>query len=84
MAFSVSGISATTGVSGAAITISGTGFGTTQGASNVTVGGLVQAIQSWSDTSIVFLVSADDTQGDCIVNINAQLWVSPFNGPGAA
>jgi hypothetical protein len=80
----LSGVSALTGVSGANITISGAGFGVGQAGSTVTIGGITQTIVSWSDTSIVFAIAADDTMGDLIVNLQSQVWCGPFAGPGQA
>lgn len=80
----LSGISALSGVAGAPITISGSGFGASQAGSTVTVGGVVQTITSWSDTSIVFSTAADDTQGDVIVNLQSQVYCGAFTGPGQA
>lgn len=80
----ISGISALTGIAGSSITISGAGFGAGQAASTVTVGGIMQTISSWSDTSIVFTTAADDTQGDVIINLQSQVYCGSFSGPGQA
>ena len=78
----ITSISALTGVAGTPITITGTGFGAGQAASTVTVGGIMQTVSSWSDTSITFLTGADVTQGDVIINLQSQVYCGAFQGPG--
>ena len=51
------------GVVNSRITIVGTGFGTTQGTSHVTLDGVAAPILSWSDTSIVARVPVLPTPG---------------------
>ena len=80
----LSGISALVGLAGTQITISGAGFGASQAGSTVTMGGIIQSIISWSDTSVVFATAADDTQGDVIMNIQSQVYCGSFFGPGQA
>jgi RHS repeat-associated protein len=62
------GVSPTTGGPGASVTISGSGFGATQGSSSVSFnGGTATAISSWSDTQIVVLVPDGANTGPVMV-----------------
>lgn len=54
----ISGVSPTSGVAGASIVVSGTDFGTTQGASTITVGGTAATVTSWSASSITITAPA--------------------------
>jgi len=49
----ISGVSPSSGPVGTTITITGTNFGTSQGASTVTIGGELAGIISWGDNQIV-------------------------------
>ncbi len=60
---------------GSSITITGTNFGSTQGSSSVTVGGIaVGTATPWSSTSIVCVVPTSVAAGaqDVIVTVNSQ------------
>jgi RHS repeat-associated protein len=48
---------------GGSITLSGTGFGTSQGTSTVQFNSLVATVSSWSDTSVTVTVPANATNG---------------------
>jgi hypothetical protein len=52
----ISGLSPTSGPAGSSVTITGTGFGLTQGTSSVMIGSVATAVTSWSDTSVVAIV----------------------------
>jgi RHS repeat-associated protein len=58
---SVTGVNPTSGLPGAQIQISGSGFGTTQGTSSVTVNGWTATPTVWSDGSITTTVPATAT-----------------------
>jgi len=49
----ISSVSPTSSAANASVTITGSGFGSTQGKSMVTFGGVSAGITSWSATSIV-------------------------------
>lgn len=48
----ISAVSPVAGPAGTPITITGAGFGSTQGSSNITVGGVTAAISAWNDPQI--------------------------------
>ena len=64
----ISTLSATTGAIGSQVTITGSNFGTAQGASVVLLNGAPVTINSWSDTSIVFTIPAGATSGFLVVS----------------
>lgn len=70
-AFSVvpylSSASPVAGGSGVPVTLTGTGFGATQGTSTVTFNGLAATVSSWSNTSIAATVPAGATSGNVVV-----------------
>ena len=55
---------------GASITITGTSFGATQGASTVAFNGMAASITSWSATSIVATVPTGATSGNVVVTVS--------------
>jgi putative Ig domain-containing protein/IPT/TIG domain-containing protein/VCBS repeat protein/fibronectin type III domain protein len=59
-----------TGSPGAAVTLTGTNFGATPGASTVTFNGTAALPSAWSDTSIVVSVPAGATSGNIIVTVS--------------
>jgi RHS repeat-associated protein len=59
----ITGVSGTTGPVSTQVTISGTGFGTTQGSSFVALNGLPTTINSWAFNSISITVPAGATSG---------------------
>jgi hypothetical protein len=73
----VTNISPQSGIVGAYITISGSGFGTTQDVSTVTLNSINVGIASWSDTSIVAIVPAGATSGPFAVTVGGQTGDSP-------
>ena len=66
----ISTISPDTGVTGQAVTLTGTNFTGTQG--TVTFNGAPAAISSWNDTSIVVAVPANASSGPIVATANAQ------------
>jgi YD repeat-containing protein len=68
----ISGVSPTSGILGTAVTITGSGFGATQGNSFVTFNGLGAVPVSWSDTSIVAQVPVGNATGNVVATVNAQ------------
>ncbi len=65
----VSSLSVTSGGVGQAVTISGTSFGVTQGASTVTFNGTAATATSWSDTNIGVTVPTGATTGPVVVTV---------------
>jgi uncharacterized repeat protein (TIGR01451 family) len=65
----ITSLSPTSGPVATAVTISGSGFGATQGASTVRFNGTSAAVTSWSSTSIVATVSAGATTGPVTVTV---------------
>jgi hypothetical protein len=59
----ITGISPDTGTAGTSVTISGTGFGTTQATSTVTFNGVLATPTSWNATTIVVPVPTGATSG---------------------
>jgi hypothetical protein len=75
---SITNLSPTSGAVGAAVTITGTNFGATQGTSSVTFNGIAATPISWSVTSIAVTVPAGATTGNVVVAVN------DLPSPGAA
>jgi RHS repeat-associated protein len=73
-ALSITGISANIGQAGDSITITGTGFGTTQSNSTVDFYGTMAAVQSWNDTQIVATVPANAGTGTVDVSVGGVTW----------
>ncbi|MGC2334142.1 MAG: IPT/TIG domain-containing protein, partial [Candidatus Acidiferrales bacterium] len=65
----ISGVSATTGPVGSQVVISGSGFGSSQGNSLVTLNASPVTIDSWSATSIAMTVPTGATSGLLIVSV---------------
>jgi hypothetical protein len=63
----ISNVVPTTGLPGTQVTISGTGFGSTQGSGQVWLGTANAVVQSWSDTQVVALVGPGATSGNAQV-----------------
>lgn len=57
----ITGLSSTTVANGSSLTLTGTTFGSTQGAGTVIIGGITQTVTSWSDTSITIGVVSRGT-----------------------
>src|SRR6202049_2133013 len=65
---SVTSLSPTSGAVGAAVTITGTNFGSTQGTSTVKFNGTTATVTSWSATSIATTVPSGATTGNVVVH----------------
>jgi len=65
----ITSLSATTGTVGSQITISGSGFGSPQGNSLVTLNGAALTVDTWSATAIVFTVPSGATSGYLVVSV---------------
>ncbi|HYY73009.1 MAG TPA: IPT/TIG domain-containing protein [Candidatus Bathyarchaeia archaeon] len=68
---SISSLSLSQGPVGAAITITGTNFGATQGTSTVTFNGTQATASSWSSSSINVAVPSGATSGNVVVTVGA-------------
>jgi YD repeat-containing protein len=68
----IASLTPSSAVIGASITIGGTRFGATQGASTVTFNGAPAAPTSWGDTSITAPVPAGTTTGPVIVTVGGN------------
>ena len=68
----IASLSPTSGVAGAAVTISGSNFGTERGSNTVTFNGQAASIANWSDTGIVAKVPSGATSGDVVVTVASQ------------
>jgi IPT/TIG domain len=66
---SISSVFPTAGPVGTSVTITGFGFGATQGASTVTFNGTAATVSSWSATSITVTVPAGATTGNVVVTV---------------
>ena len=67
---SITSLSPAMGAVGAAVTITGTNFGATQGTSAVLVNGVAATPTSWSATSIAVLVPSGATTGNVVVTVS--------------
>jgi len=67
---SISTLNPTSGPLGASVTITGTNFGTSQGASSVTFNGTSTTPTSWSTTSITVPVPTGATTGNVVVTVS--------------
>ncbi|WP_173221573.1 IPT/TIG domain-containing protein [Paenibacillus alba] len=69
---SVSSLSPVSGAAGSSVTITGTNFGSTQGASTVKFGAIAAAVTSWSSTSIQATVPSGLAAGsyNVVVTVN--------------
>ncbi len=68
-ALGITAVSPTSGVVGEVVTVTGTGFGSTQGGSTIKLNGPSAVIASWSDTSIVVYVPSGATTGPFSVTV---------------
>ena len=64
---SITSLSITSGAVGAAVTITGTNFGSSQGSSTVTFNGTTATVTSWSATTIAVTVPTGATTGHVVV-----------------
>ncbi len=65
----ITGVSATTGSVGSQVTITGTGFGSTQGSSVVTLNGQSTTVNSWSATSVTVTIPSGASTGYLVVSV---------------
>src|SRR5579863_9177510 len=65
----ITSLSITSGIVGAQVTITGTGFGSAQGSSTVQFNGMTATASTWTDTSITVAVPSGATSGNVIVNV---------------
>ena len=68
----VTAVSPTSGVAGTQVTITGAGFGATQGSGIVWLGSTVGSVVSWSDSQVVATVSTGSTSGVAQVQQNGS------------
>jgi hypothetical protein len=66
----ITSVSPTSGAVGTAVTVKGTGFGSTQGTSTVTFNGTLATVTSWSATSIGTSAPTGATTGNVVVTVN--------------
>src|ERR1700719_4652892 len=64
----ITGVSATTASVGSQVVISGSGFGASQGSSQVLLNAATTTINSWSDSSITMTIPAGATSGYLVVS----------------
>src|ERR1039458_6069940 len=67
----ISSLSPTMGAVGAAVTITGSNFGSSQGTSTVQFNGTPASVSSWSNTSISTTVPSGATTGNVVVTVNS-------------
>ena len=82
----ITSLSPTSGAVGTSVTIKGTGFGSTQGASTVNFNGVSGVPSSWSATQIKVPVPTGVTTGNVVVTVSGTLsnsinFVVPGTGP---
>jgi RHS repeat-associated protein len=75
---SVTGLSPTMGAPGSLVTITGTGFGSTQTTGTVDFFGTPAAVQSWSDSQIVAVVPTGASSGSVNVAVGGVEAIGPF------
>src|SRR5947207_241632 len=68
----ITSLSITTGAVGAAVTITGTTFGSTQGSSTVKFNGTTATVTSWGASSIGVTVPSGATTGNVVVTVSSQ------------
>jgi IPT/TIG domain len=69
---SITGLSPTSGLVGASVTISGANFGSTQGTSSLRFNGTVATPTSWSASSIVTTVPSGATTGSVVATVGGM------------
>ncbi len=77
----ITSVSPTTGAPGSTVTISGSGFGSTQGSGSAWLGTTLATVVSWSDSQVVATVALNSTSGTAQVQ-QGGVWSSntvPFN-----
>jgi RHS repeat-associated protein len=73
----ITSLSPSSGRIGTFVTIKGTNFGATQGASTVALNATSAAVSSWNDTNIVAVVPAGASSGPFSVTVNGHVATSP-------
>jgi YD repeat-containing protein len=68
----ITSLSATSGMVGQALTITGTSFGATQGSSTVTFNGTAASVTGWGSTSVATTVPSGATTGPVVVTVGGQ------------
>src|SRR5438132_5748323 len=68
----ITSLSITTGAVGAAVTITGTSFGSSQGTSTVTFNGTTASVTTWGSSSIAVTVPSGATTGNVVVTVSSQ------------
>jgi hypothetical protein len=66
---SITTLAPSSGVVGTSVTVTGTGFGATQGGSTITFNGTAASPSGWTATSITVPVPAGATTGDVVVTV---------------
>ena len=74
----ITGISPQSGMVGTFVTITGSGFGASQGPSTVLLNAIPASVASWTNASIVVVVPAGATSGPFSVTINGQTELTPL------
>lgn len=69
---SITSASSATPAKGSSLTLTGTGFGATQGSQSVQISGTTQTITAWSDTSVTITVSEGTNKYG--VGVTASIW----------
>ncbi len=72
LAQSISSVAPTGGPVGTSVTITGSGFGATQGSSTITFNGVAGSPTAWSDSSITVPVPSGATTGNIIVTVGGS------------
>ena len=75
---SITSVSPTSGIPGTSVTITGTGFGSTQGSGTVWLGSINGVVISWSDTQVVATVAAGSTSGTAKI-MQGGVWSNAVN-----
>src|SRR6266481_1298407 len=73
----ITGMAPTSGPVGAPVTITGTGFGSSQGGSTISLNGTSAVATNWSDSTIVAIVPTGASSGMFTVTVNGQQVSSP-------
>jgi hypothetical protein len=68
----IASLNPTSGPINTSVTIAGTNFGSSQGASTVTFGGVQASTANWSDTSITAIVPGTASTGNVAVTVNGN------------
>jgi hypothetical protein len=81
----ITGVSPISGAAGTSVTITGTGFGSTQGSGSVWLGSINGNVVSWSDMQIVATVASGSVSGVARVDQSGQ-WSNAFKftAPGGS